>query len=171
MNNREVQNLPIISRNSYNFALLQTNVTGRPARGFGPSNINVNGYLRRVNFQFDGNTNTSYNARIRLFNISEIFVGEVQLVTSGFAAEFGDTPGMIMNVVTPSGTNRLNGSLRIVFAVRHFIRARFFILPTKIFPTTKPIFLRRRSAARSFVTAGIFIPALNHSGATINRAR
>ena len=58
MNTREVQNLPLISRNPYNFALLQANVTGRPTRGFAFPTINVNGYLRRVNFLLDGNTNT-----------------------------------------------------------------------------------------------------------------
>lgn len=110
MNTREVQNLPLISRNPYNFALLQTNVTGRPVRSFGSGNMNVNGFLRRTNFQLDGNTNTAYNNRNRFFAMSEIFVSEVQLVTNGFAAEFGDTPGMIMNIVTPSGSNNLSGA-------------------------------------------------------------
>ncbi len=54
MNNRDVQNLPLISRNPYNFALLQTNVTGRPSRGFANPIINANGYLRRVNYLLEG---------------------------------------------------------------------------------------------------------------------
>lgn len=43
MNTREVQNLPLIPRNPYNFGLLQPNVTGRPSRGFAFPNINANG--------------------------------------------------------------------------------------------------------------------------------
>ncbi|MGB7203788.1 MAG: carboxypeptidase-like regulatory domain-containing protein, partial [Pyrinomonadaceae bacterium] len=58
MNTREVQNLPLITSNPYNFAFLQANVTGRPARGFPFTTINANGYLRRANFLLDGNTNT-----------------------------------------------------------------------------------------------------------------
>ena len=58
MNTREVQNLPLVPRNPYNFGLLQANVTGRPGRGFAFPNINANGYLRRVNYLIDGNTNT-----------------------------------------------------------------------------------------------------------------
>ena len=44
MNTREVQNLPLVSRNPYNFALLQPNVTGRPNRGFAFPTVNANGY-------------------------------------------------------------------------------------------------------------------------------
>ena len=44
MNTREVQNLPLVPRNPYNFALLQANVTGRPNRGFAFPNVNANGY-------------------------------------------------------------------------------------------------------------------------------
>jgi hypothetical protein len=104
MNTREVQNLPLIPRNPYNFALLQANVTARPSRGFPFPNVNANGYLRRVNFQLDGNTNTQGDrGSIRFMHISDTFVSEIQLVTNGFAAEFGNTPGLIMNVVYAFG--------------------------------------------------------------------
>jgi len=112
MNTREVQNLPLVQRNPYNFGLLQANVTGRPSRGFPFPSINVNGYLRRINYQIDGNTNTQGDrGSIRFMIISETYVSEIQLVTNGFAAEFGNTPGMIMNVVTPSGTNKISGAV------------------------------------------------------------
>ena len=116
MNTREVQNLPLITSNPYNFAFLQANVTGRPARGFPFTTINANGYLRRVNFQIDGNTNTQGDrGTLRFLLLSETYVSEVQLLTNGFAAEFGNTPGMIMNVVTPSGTNKISGSVNFNF--------------------------------------------------------
>lgn len=116
MNTREVENLPLIIRNPYNFAFLQANVTGRPARGFPFTTINANGYLRRVNFLLDGNTNTQGDrGTLRFLLLSETYVSEVQLLTNGFAAEFGNTPGMIMNVVTPSGTNKISGSVNYRF--------------------------------------------------------
>ena len=43
--------------------------------------------------------------------LSDTSVNEVQLLTNGFAAEFGNTTGMIVNMVTPSGTNDLRGSV------------------------------------------------------------
>ncbi len=126
LNAREVTNLPLVSRNPYNFALLQANVTGRPNSEFGVPRINANGFARRTNYQLDGNNNTQTDrAGIRLMPISELFVSEVQLVTNGFAPEFGNTPGLIMNAVTPSGTNQLHGSAsyrmrRTPFAARPF---------------------------------------------------
>ncbi|MFN7929655.1 MAG: TonB-dependent receptor [Blastocatellia bacterium] len=126
MNAREVTNLPLVSRNPYNFSLLQANVTGRPNSEFGVPRINANGFARRTNYQLDGNNNTQTDrAGIRLMPISELFVSEVQLVTNGFAPEFGNTPGLIMNAVTPSGTNQYHGSAsyrmrRTEFAARPF---------------------------------------------------
>lgn len=111
MNTREVQDLPLVSRNPYNFSLLQANVVGRPNTEFGVPRVSANGYARRTNFQLDGNANTQANqAGLRLVPISETFVSEVQLVTNGFSAEFGNTPGLVMNNITPSGTNGFHGS-------------------------------------------------------------
>jgi hypothetical protein len=127
MNEREVKNLPLVSRNPYNFALLQANVTGRPNAEFGVPRINANGFARRTNYQLDGNNNTQTDrAGIRLMPLSEIFVSEVQLVTNGFAAEFGNTPGLIMNAVTPSGTNQFHGNASYRFRRTPFSARPFF---------------------------------------------
>jgi hypothetical protein len=127
MNETEVRNLPLVSRNPYNFSLLQANVTGRPNIEFGVPRINANGYARRTNYQLDGNNNTQADrAGIRLMPISEIFVSEVQLVTNGFAAEFGNTPGLIMNAVTPAGTNQYHGSASYRFRRTSFSARPFF---------------------------------------------
>jgi hypothetical protein len=116
MTTRETSSLPLVDRNPYNFVLHQANVNGRPSRGFQFPNISANGYLRRVNYQLDGNTATQADrAGVRLIFISETFVKEVQLVANAFAPEFGNTPGLIMNVVTPSGTNEVEGSLAYLF--------------------------------------------------------
>lgn len=138
MNAREVQNLPLVSRNPYNFALLQANVTGRTNVEFGVPRINANGYTRRTNYQLDGNNNTQADrGGIRLMPISDTFVSEVQLVTNGFAAEFGNTPGLIMNAVTPTGTNDLHGSASYRFRRTGMSSRPFNILPTAVKPETK----------------------------------
>ncbi len=138
MNTREVQNLPLVSRNPYNYSLLQANVTGRPNSEFGVPRINANGYARRTNYQLDGNSNTQADrAGIRLLPISEIFVSEVQLVTNGFAAEFGNTPGLIMNAVTPSGTNGIHGSASYRFRRTPFYARPFFYSSPNDLPSNK----------------------------------
>lgn len=137
MTAREVENLPLVSRNPYNYALLQANVTGRPNSEFGVPRINANGYARRTNYQLDGNNNTQADrAGIRLMPISETFVSEVQLVTNGFSAEFGNTPGLIMNAVTPSGTNDIHGSVSYRFRRTAFSSRPFNISPTAVKPKT-----------------------------------
>lgn len=138
MNTREVQNLPNVSRNPYNFALLQANVTGRPNIEFGVPRINANGYTRRTNYQLDGNNNTQADrGGIRLMPISDTFVSEVQLVTNGFAAEFGNTPGLIMNAVTPTGTNGFHGSASYRFRRTAMSSRPFNTSPTSKKPETK----------------------------------
>ncbi|MFN2453120.1 MAG: TonB-dependent receptor domain-containing protein [Pyrinomonadaceae bacterium] len=138
MNETEVRNLPLVSRNPYNFSLLQANVTGRPNSEFGVPRINANGYARRTNYQLDGNNNTQADrAGIRLMPISELFISEVQLVTNGFAAEFGNTPGLIMNAVTASGTNKYRGSASYRFRRTAFSSRPFFFDPNRTKPGTK----------------------------------
>jgi hypothetical protein len=138
MNTREVQNLPLVSRNPYNYALLQANVTGRPNVEFGVPRINANGYTRRTNYQLDGNNNTQADrGGIRLMPISDTFISEVQLVTNGFAAEFGNTPGLIMNAVTPSGTNGFHGSASYRFRRTGMSSRPFNTSPFSQKPETK----------------------------------
>jgi len=126
MNSREVQSLPLINRNPYNFGLLQINVTGRPSPGFHNTLFNANGFLRRVNYRLDGNAASQHDRRVRFLLISDVYVSEIQLVPNGFAAEFGETPGLILNVVTPSGTNKLNGAINYSFRRPPFSSRPFF---------------------------------------------
>jgi Carboxypeptidase regulatory-like domain/TonB dependent receptor len=124
----EVKNLPLVSRNPYNFALLQPNVTGFENDEFGVPRINANGTQMRTNYQLDGNTNTQKDrAGLRLLPTSEIVVREVSVVTSGFAPEFGQTTGMVYNAVTPSGSNRLSGAASFRFRRKDFSSRPFFL--------------------------------------------
>ncbi|MEO7674331.1 MAG: hypothetical protein ABIU09_09680 [Pyrinomonadaceae bacterium] len=40
---------------------------------------------------------------------------EVQLLSNGYSAEFGNTAGAVVNVITPSGTNGLDGTATLLF--------------------------------------------------------
>ena len=111
------RNLPLVSRNPYNFILFQPNVSGRANTEFGvPRKINANGFNGRINYQLDGSNNTeSDRAGIRLIPISDIYVAEVQQVSIGFAPEFGNTVGTVFNTITKSGANDFHGEGAYLF--------------------------------------------------------
>jgi hypothetical protein len=133
----EVRNLPLVSRNPYNFAFLQPNVTGYENEEFGVPRINANGTQMHTNYQIDGNTNTEKDrAGLRLLPASEIMVREIKVITSGFAPEFGQTTGMVYNVVTPYGTNDLHGSASARFRRKDMSARPFFLNPAAPKPDT-----------------------------------
>jgi Carboxypeptidase regulatory-like domain/TonB dependent receptor len=134
----EVRNLPLVSRNPYNFAFLQANVTGYENNEFGVPRINANGSQMHTNYQIDGNTNTEKDrAGLRLLPVSEVLVREVKVITNGFAPEFGQTTGMVYNAVTPSGTNAVHGSASYRFKRNGMSAQPFFLAPTARKPDTE----------------------------------
>ncbi|MQA30064.1 MAG: hypothetical protein GEU82_09530 [Luteitalea sp.] len=134
----EIRNLPLPSRNPYNFAFLQANVTGYENTEFGVPRINANGSQMHTNYQIDGNTNTEKDrAGLRLLPISEVLVREVKVVTNGFAPEFGQTTGMVYNAITQSGTNNLHGSASYRFKRNPMSSRTFFLAPTARKPDTE----------------------------------
>jgi hypothetical protein len=134
----EIKNLPLVSRNPYNFAFLQANVTGYENNEFGVPRINANGTQMRTNYQIDGNTNTEKDrAGLRLLPVSEVLVREVKVITNGFAPEFGQTTGMVYNAITPSGTNNIDGSASFRFRRNPMSSRPFFLAPTARKPDTE----------------------------------
>jgi hypothetical protein len=107
----EIDNLPLTSRNPYNFIIFQPGVSGHPNPELGiPRTLNTNGLLDRINYQMDGMVDTeSDRYGLRLFPISDVYVREVQTVSNSYAPEFGNTAGNIFNVITNSGTNTPHG--------------------------------------------------------------
>jgi hypothetical protein len=138
INETEVRNLPLVSRNPYNFAFLQANVTGYENNEFGVPRINANGSQMHTNYQIDGNTNTEKDrAGLRLLPVSEVLVREVKVITNGFAPEFGQTTGMVYNAITPSGTNVLHGSASFRFKRNAMSSRPFFLASTARKPDTE----------------------------------
>lgn len=125
-----IANLPLVSRNPFNFILQQPNVSGRVNTEFGvPRKLNANGFNGRINYQLDGSNNVqSDRAGIRLMPISNTWVQEVQQVSNGFAPEFGNTVGTVFNSITKSGTNDLHGEGGYIFRRTPF-SARPALLP------------------------------------------
>src|SRR6185436_3213646 len=102
-------NIPSDGRNYLDFALLTPNVT--PSTGVG-SGLNLSGgRARSNNVTADGfsNNNQAINGVRVLF--SQEAVREFQILANSYAAEYGNASGGVINVVSQSGTNELNGSL------------------------------------------------------------
>jgi len=112
----EVDNLPLTSRNPYNFVLFQPGVSGHPNPELGvPRVVNTNGLDNRVQYQLDGMPDTeSDQYGLRLFAISDSYVREVQAVSNSFSPEFGRTTGDIYNAITKSGTNIFHGEFSFI---------------------------------------------------------
>jgi hypothetical protein len=138
INETEIRNLPLVSRNPYNFAFLQANVAGYENNEFGVPRINANGSQMHTNYQIDGNTNTEKDrAGLRLLPVSEVLVREVKVITNGFAPEFGQTTGMVYNAITPSGTNLVHGSASFRFKRNAMSSRPFFLAATARKPDTE----------------------------------
>jgi hypothetical protein len=117
ISSQETQNLPLTSRNPYNFILFQPGVSGHPNPENGiPRTLNTNGLVDRVNYQLDGMVDTeSDRYGLRLFAISDSYVSEVQTITNSAPPEFGNTAGITFNVITPQGTNQYHGVAQYIW--------------------------------------------------------
>ena len=137
LNEREIKQLPLTSRNPYNFALLQPGVVGFETQEFGVPRLTSNGALLRVNYQIDGNDNTQKDrAGLRQMPMSEVMIREVKVVTTGYAPEFGQTMGLVYNAITPSGTNVVRGQGSYRFQRRPFAAYPFFADTSREKPPT-----------------------------------
>src|SRR5260370_1109423 len=127
--NRTIENMALVSRNPYNFILIQPNVSGSPNVEFGvPRKVNANGFIDRINYQIDGGNNTqSDRAGIHLTPFSDTYIAEIQQVNNGFAPEFGNSTGTVFNAITKSGTNQFHGEAAYIFRRTDFV-ARFTTL-------------------------------------------
>jgi outer membrane receptor protein involved in Fe transport len=102
--------LELPGRNSLNgLALLNPGVlpnqNGRPGSGFA-----VNGNRTRSNnFTIDGANNNDQSLSIPRQNLPPEAIGEFQIITNSFAAEFGRNAGSYVNQITKSGTNEFHG--------------------------------------------------------------
>jgi len=133
LDNNATGNLPLVSRNPYNFILLQPNVSGIANTEFGvPRKVDANGFNDRINYEIDGSNDTeSDRAGIRLIPISNTYVQEVQEVSNGFAPEFGNTVGTVFNTITKSGANDHHGEGGFIFRRTPF-SARPKLLPASV---------------------------------------
>jgi Carboxypeptidase regulatory-like domain len=106
---KQIQDLPLITRNPYNLILLSPGAAQTNALG----GITVNGARERNNnFLLDGvdNNDTSVPGIIGgVLSANPDSTQEFRVITNNYNAEFGRNTGAIVDVVTKSGTNAFHG--------------------------------------------------------------
>jgi len=106
---RQAEELPLSAgRNVNNLALLSPNVFVAP----GSTGISANGQrARNNNFTIDGSDNNDITVTLSTTPVFPEAVGEFQIQTNPYSAEFGRNSGAQINIITKSGTNKFHGDL------------------------------------------------------------
>jgi len=112
---RRIDNLPINGRNYINFALTDSRLARdtAPSIGAAPtSGLNMSGQRARANLvNVDGADAVDNSTNGIRSTVSQEGVQEFQIITNGYAAEYGRASGGVVNIITRSGANDLHGSL------------------------------------------------------------
>src|SRR5271170_2607579 len=148
-----IDNLPTNGRNYINFTLTNSQIARDAAPQVGAiptSGLNFGGVRARSNsINVDGADAGDYISGGTRTTVSQDAVQEFQIITNGFAAEYGRASGGVVNIVTKSGTNATHGS---AFG---FLRNRY-IQATNPFSTVyQPAYTRVQAG---FTVGGAIIP-------------
>jgi hypothetical protein len=111
---QRIDNLPINGRNYINFTLTNSQVARdtAPSIGAAPtSGLNVGGQRARANLvNVDGEDAIDNSTNGVRSTISQEGVQEFQLITNGYAPEYGRAAGGVVNIITRSGSDEIHGS-------------------------------------------------------------
>jgi outer membrane receptor protein involved in Fe transport len=148
-----IENLPTNGRNYIGFTLTNSQIARDAAPSIGAiptSGLNFGGVRARSNsINIDGADAGDYISGGTRTTVSQDAVQEFQIITNGFAAEYGRASGGVVNIVTKSGTNKAHGS---AFG---FLRNRY-IQATNPFSTVyQPAYTRVQAG---FTIGGAIIP-------------
>lgn len=119
INDRSVNELPLNTRDTYQFLQLQPGVTAQLGSSgslfFGsddPGSVSVNGGRTRANnFSVNGGDANDQFVNTPTIEPTPDAVEEFRVITNTFDAEYGRNSGSVVNVVTKSGTNKFHGNV------------------------------------------------------------
>jgi hypothetical protein len=124
INQRRIDNLPINGRNYINFALTDSQVLrdNAPSIGAAPtSGLNMSGQRARSNLvNVDGADATDNSTNGVRSTVSQEAVQEFQIITNGYAPEYGRASGGVVNIITRSGSNDFHGDVYGYLRNRNF---------------------------------------------------
>jgi hypothetical protein len=120
INNRSVNELPLNTRDTYQFLQLQPGVQAQLGNGNGSlfygsqdtGSVSVNGGRTRANnFSVNGGDANDQFVNLPTIQPSPDSVEEFRVITNTFDAEYGRNSGSVVNVITKSGTNNFHGDV------------------------------------------------------------
>ena len=139
INDRSVNELPLNTRDTYQFLQLQPGVQSQLgssgslfAGSDDPGSVSVNGGRTRANnFSVNGGDANDQFVNTPTIQPTPDAVEEFRVITNTFDAEYGRNSGSVVNVITKSGGNTFHGNLYEYF--------RNTLLDSRGYPdTTKP---------------------------------
>jgi hypothetical protein len=139
INDRSVNELPLNTRDTYQFLQLQPGVQSQLgssgslfAGSDDPGSVSVNGGRTRANnFSVNGGDANDQFVNTPTIQPTPDAVEEFRVITNTFDAEYGRNSGSVVNVITKSGGNAFHGNLYEYF--------RNTVLDSRGYPdTTKP---------------------------------
>ena len=140
INQRRIDNLPINGRNYINFTLTDSQVVrdNAPNIGAAPtSGLNMSGQRARANLvNVDGADAVDNSVNGVRSTVSQEAVQEFQILTNGYAAEYGRASGGVVNIITRSGSNAFHGD------VYGYIRNRNFQATNPFSNVSNPAYTR-----------------------------
>jgi Carboxypeptidase regulatory-like domain/TonB-dependent Receptor Plug Domain len=112
---RQVKDLPLISRNPYDLVALSAGATDGPDRGSGferGSGFAINGQRSQSgNFILDGGENNDTFSALPGLTVPLDAIQEFRVQTNNYTAEYGRGSGFVANVITKSGTDEFHGTV------------------------------------------------------------
>jgi hypothetical protein len=119
INDRSVNELPLNTRDTYQFLQLQPGVQSQLGSSgslfFGSDDagsVSVNGGRTRANnFSVNGGDANDQFVNLPTVQPTPDSVAEFRVITNTFDAEYGRNSGSVVNVVTKSGTNQFHGDV------------------------------------------------------------
>ncbi|MGA7358881.1 MAG: carboxypeptidase regulatory-like domain-containing protein [Candidatus Sulfotelmatobacter sp.] len=119
INDRSVNELPLNTRDTYQFLQLQPGVQAQLGSSgslfFGsddPGSVSVNGGRTRANnFSVNGGDANDQFVNTPTIEPTPDAVEEFRVITNTFDAEYGRNSGSVVNVITKSGTNQFHGNV------------------------------------------------------------
>jgi hypothetical protein len=149
----KITNLPTNGRNYINFTLTNSQIARDAAPSVGAiptSGLNFGGVRARSNsINVDGTDAGDYVSGGVRATMSQDAVQEFQIITNGFAAEYGRASGGVVNIVTKSGTNATHAS---AFG---FLRNRYIQATNPFSTVDQPAYTRVQAG---FTVGGAIIP-------------
>ncbi len=149
----KITNLPTNGRNYINFTLTNSQIARDAAPSVGAiptSGLNFGGVRARSNsINVDGADSGDYVSGGTRATVSQDAVQEFQIITNGFAAEYGRASGGVVNIITKSGTNATHAS---AFG---FLRNRYIQATNPFSTVDQPAYTRVQAG---FTVGGAIVP-------------